>query len=300
MASPSSPGIVDLTITIANTSPGALTVAVSNALGVLQSTFSPGSSPPLVGVSGDDYAVLSLDVSDHTVWPTGLISGLWTDTTPSPDVTYSKAYSFFPYALTPNDKTVVTWQPYTGGNFAGYCISRTFSGESPVIVGFSAYNTFVDNSVVANELTACIPTYQVAVLGQNNASPGSTELIVNTTINSGLVKYYRTGEDICLVTGSLLQVDGSADDGVVISAFLHDGDAPLNIGATHLLSYNEITIPVNSVGQFAVALVQGNLVTIHAPEMGYSKRFVVPAQAHINLSDIPSPMDLETELFRGE
>jgi hypothetical protein len=299
MATAPTPGLVSFSVELEDTSPLAVTAAVSNSLGIAQVTLTSASSPPITLTAPSTYQVADLDVSDHLTYPGGFVSVLWTNAYPDPDETVSKLYTYHPYALTPNNKTLLSWAPYRGSGFTGYQIERAASpGVSPSSIGFSAYPVFIDESELANELYSGMIRYNVTVLS-TAASPAAEVYGTSSTINSDLISTYRTGQDYCLITGTILQANGTSDSTQVISAFVHDGDTPMYLTPDFFAVYNEVTVPVNNIGQFAIPLVRGVLVTIHAPVMGYVKRFVVPDQAHANLTDITG-LSLETEFFRGE
>jgi hypothetical protein len=106
----------------------------------------------------------------------------------------------------------------------------------------------------------------------------------------------RSNKAMCLVVGDINTITNSAEDVDFVRFLVHEKDAPINVGSTYYIKSREVKVNVSATGRFTILLVQGTIVVAEIPEIGYTKRFIVPAVSTINLSDISGQ---HVEMYRA-
>ncbi len=106
-----------------------------------------------------------------------------------------------------------------------------------------------------------------------------------------------TEKDVCVMTGTVLDVSGSARPIHKVLFHVYYCDNEQVVQNTILHTGVEVDAAVDENGYFAVPLLYGALVLCEIPSANYAKRFIVPSQPQADLSQIDG---LSIELRRGE
>ena len=254
----------------------------------------PSSAVSTFSLPGDD----GLSTWDLSVWKTnGSLSTVVTSETTAVDPVY----------LLAEDDTIWSLEvEVPTGNLVTTLVGTEETTEDIYLTGPGGVSWLVellaDGSIVTTSVTGTLPlgscdvTFVVDALGPCHESDSDEYTVLEQYIGNTLT-VVTTTKDICIVTGTLLDVAGTArpvhrvnfhlyycdDDQIVQNALLHQ-----NV---------EVDAPVDANGCFSIPLMQGALVTCEIPSAGYAKRFVVPAQPQVDLSQIDG---LNVELRRGE
>jgi hypothetical protein len=275
---------------------------IYNSESVLKQTVVLSSSPATLQELQDSegyYYQIDFDASDPVDWPGALLRVEWTVTepgspSPSPATqTFSKMYTFYPVETQTSSRTVLSWKPVNSASLRGYTIEFKYLEDLDyTYLSFSPYPCFIDE-------TSYTPTQRNRVLYRvmtslwnpdGDPSPSDGEIVAN-------IAAWQTDKELCLVTGTVTFPTGQPDDYPYPRFLVHHSQAPSNVENHFMISSSEIVAPTNNFGQFAIPLIQGTLVTAEIPSIGYSRKFIVPAQAHVRLVDLDTSL---IELYRAE
>jgi hypothetical protein len=259
---------------------------------------SPGTVQELQDGEGYYYQI-DLDTSDPVDWPGSLVRVEWEITEfaspSSPDSTriFSKLYTFYPVETMTALKTVLSWLPINSATLRGYIIEYKYTEDLDyTYLGFSQYPCFIDE-------TSYTPSQRNRILYRVTASlwnpdgqlsPDDGDIVTAISV-------WQTDRDLCLVTGVATYATGQPDDHPYPRFLVHHSDAPVNVENQFIYAMSEMIAPPNNFGQFALPLIRGTLVTAEIPSIGYSRKFIVPDQAHVRLVDLDTSL---VELYRAE
>ncbi len=292
-----SPGIVDLVFRYKSPSdygPGltvdGLTASIYNSLDQLKETLIFGDDVELEEVVAGDtyYRIANFDTSDILNYPGTFVRVAWDvdrPGSPSPaNYVFSQSYWYVPVAFQPMTTHVVSWEGQFSPRLAGYYIESKIPSDADYsFLAASTNPIFVDNTGFTN-----VPDYidvSYRVFGMLwGPSPGSPGPLLGNQLSPVSVSLFT--DKLCLVYGSIKQIDGTVHDVDYVRFFIHNDTGVMNLGPTFLLHDRERVVGVDSWGQFAVPLVQGAVVTCEIPTIGYVKRFIVPAQDTASLASI--------------
>lgn len=299
-----SPGIVSLTArfldaTGVGVSPGHQYGAIRNSLGIIQDNISPSSNPALVSLT-DSGGVLFFSspvyiVTDYLAFPGTFLTVDWsTAASPagSPSPAFSTIHWFAPLSTTNADKNIITWA--LEGDTVGYeIVARVSPLASPWSpVGYTSFPFFIDESTYTPIQLNSVE-YEVRRLVWDETQTLTEPVIVSPPLP---ISVYQTAQEYCIVTGSILGLYGEQATVDFVRFVVLEKDAPENVGTVFFTKYNEVEVVVDEYGLFAAPLVQGLTVLGEIPQIGYSKKFTVPAKPQANLSDIAA---INVELYRA-
>jgi len=150
--------------------------------------------------------------------------------------------------------------------------------------------TFVDSTTYESAYVSKNVAYKVTELLEH--SPSGSPMLGDILTSS----VSRSNKAMCLVVGDINTITNSAEDVDFVRFLVHEKDAPINVGSTYFIKSREVKVNVSATGRFTILLVQGTIVVAEIPEIGYTKRFIVPAVPTINLSDISGQ---HVEMYRA-
>lgn len=92
---------------------------------------------------------------------------------------------------------------------------------------------------------------------------------------------------VCVVSGTICNVDGTAGDGVEVRARIEqaDDDGGQLVGGAGVAS-SWCSAFTDSAGAFSIDLIQGARVLIEVPAINLRKTILVPNTTSANLSDL--------------
>lgn len=232
------------------------------------STANGGFSTQLVDADNDPDVVLLQD-SDDVFWTLEIDSG-----TGNPSLTLTGATTDSATVVKISGPGEIIWQ--AGASTVGALTST-----------IATYQTTLGRRGVQYTVVALGPGY--------NAAAGTFDVLKEYIAKE--VLQTTTEKDVCIVTGSVLNVSGVGVNvhRILFSVYYCDSDQVVQNSVLH--AGTEVDVVVNDYGYFAVPLLQGALVLCEIPSANYAQRFTVPSQPHIDISQING---LPVELRRGE
>lgn len=297
-----SPGLVNLVVTYESpigvpVQVDSVSAYVYSSTGFLRAYVSP-TDPLILEVSNPfwQYQINDFDVSNPLLYPGFHVDVKWTidiPGSPSPTVTVDQwtVHSFVPTNPNPFKSKLLSWGAVSPTGLMGYYIeSKLPADPSFSFLGTTPYTTYVDNRTFSTVFDSKNVSYQVYGL-YSNPTTGSPEL---GTVFSPALK--QSAKGLCLVVGDITTITDVVEEVDFIRFLVHEKDAPVNVGPTYFIRSREVKIAIDSAGSFSVPLVQGTIVVAEIPEIGYTKKFIVPDRALMNLSDIPAS---HIEMYRA-
>lgn len=296
-----SPGRVDLSVVFE--SPTGVPVQVDSVAayiyssgGTLRQYVSP-NDPIIEEIDSPfyKYEINDFNVSNPLLYPGFNVKVRWVidlPGSPSPATTeINTVHWFVPTNPNPIQCNIITWPSSDDANLIGYYLEN----KPPAAGSFSflavvPYTTFVDQTVYESAYVSKNVAYQVTELLATSpiGSPG-LGTVLSPTIT-------RSTKAMCMVVGDIATITNSVEDVDFVRFLVHEKDAPINVGSTYFTRSREVKVDVDAAGRFTILLVQGTIVVAEIPEIGYTKRFIVPELPIINLSEISGQ---HVEMYRA-
>lgn len=296
-----SPGRVDLSVVFE--SPTGVPVQVDSVAayiyssgGTLRQYVSP-NDPIIEEIDSPfyKYEINDFNVSNPLLYPGFNVKVRWVidlPGSPSPATTeINTVHWFVPTNPNPIECNVITWGASTPDRFIGYYVENKLpAAGSFSFLAVTPDTTFVDPTTYESAYISKNVAYKVTQLVEHSpsGSPMLGDVLTSTVV--------RSNKAMCLVVGDINTITNSAEDVDFVRFLVHEKDAPINVGSTYYIKSREVKVNVSATGRFTILLVQGTIVVAEIPEIGYTKRFIVPAVSTINLSDISGQ---HVEMYRA-
>ena len=296
-----SPGWV--TLSVVYESPSGVPVQVDSvaayvysSTGALRQYLSP-NHPHIVEISSPfyKYEVTNFDVTNPLLYPGFNVKVRWVINRPgsvSPATTEKNSVHWFvPTDPNPIKSNIITWSESTTDDLIGYYIENKLPAAGTFsFLAVVPFTTFIDQTVYESAYVSKNVSYKVTELLEH--SPSGSPMLGDVLTSS----VSRSTKEMCLVVGEISTITNSVEDVDFVRFLVHEKDAPINVGPTYFTRSREVKVTVNAAGRFIIPLVQGTIVVAEIPEIGYTKRFIVPEVAMINLSDISGE---HVEMYRA-
>lgn len=165
-----------------------------------------------------------------------------------------------------------------------YSWYATPQGGTRTLIGTSDVHTFIDSTVYADEDTAALVQYDVEVKAQGVAA------------GARIVSRWRTSARLCLVTGSLVEVNSIADRewpveiryklrGIRNSVLRQLEIPPYTQGRS--VHVHALRAHTNHYGKWGMYLLQEAVVEILIQKAIWMAEFSVPTQAEVDITALP-------------
>lgn len=296
-----SPGIVDISFLYpsppyAGVAVDSLIAYIYDSSGNLRDTLTYGVDGALQQIVGANtsYQILGYDVSNYELFPKSWVQVVWQVGKGSESPTFNTSHWFVPYAPYAPQSRLVSWSASTSDDLISYYLESKQSDQANyTFLAATPFTSFIDKTTYQLPSWFNSIDYRVTELIWG-PSPGSPGPILGSVISP--VSSTVSANPLCLIHGSVLQINNTVEEVDFIRFFVDHKAAPVNVGSTYYLQNRELVVPLDSEGKFAVCLPQGVIVTCEVPSIGFTKRFIVPAQDTASLDSVTGTV---IEIYRA-